>query len=74
MEIKKLADADFETGMIFEQKLAAAHAAMVAANTAYQAFVEVLRQRYDAPADSWTLTDWADGFVAAGGDSGKRND
>lgn len=63
MEAKRLDTADFETGMAFEQRLAAAQQAFVAANAGYQAFVEILRERYGAPVQAWTLTDWAEGFV-----------
>ena len=56
MEAKKLADADFETGMAFEQQLAAAQAALMTANAGYQAFVAILRLRYDAPEGGVALT------------------
>lgn len=72
MESKPLTDNDFGTGMIFERKLAAAHEAFVAANTAYKIYMDVLRERYNAPADEWELTDWAEGFVR--GNNGKQND
>lgn len=71
MDAKKLSGADFETGMILERKLAAAHEAFMAANTAYLTYLDVLRARYSAPAGEWALTDWAEGFVPVGGDSGK---
>jgi hypothetical protein len=63
MQAKKLETADFETGMAFERRVAAAQQAFIAANAGYQAFVEILRERYGAPAPAWTLTDWAEGFV-----------
>jgi hypothetical protein len=63
MEAKKLEAADFETGMAFEQRVAAAQQAFLAANAGYQTFVEILRERYGAPAHAWTLKDWAEGFV-----------
>lgn len=71
MEAKQLSDADFETGMIFERKLAAAHEAFIAANNAYLAYMEVLRERYSAPEGEYQLLDWADGFVPVGGDNGE---
>lgn len=63
MQAKKLADADFETAMAIEQEMAAAVEAAKNINTGYQLFVAVLRKKYDAPADAWTLSDWAQGFV-----------
>lgn len=63
MQTKKLADADFETGMAFEEELKAALETMKEANAAYQRFVAILRRKYDAPAEAWTLKDWAEGFV-----------
>jgi hypothetical protein len=62
MQRKLLAEADFETGMAFEQELAAALEAIKCANDAYQRYVAILRRKYDAPEGEWTLTDWAIGF------------
>jgi len=76
MDKKLLAEADFETGMCFEQEVQAAYAALNAANAGYQAFVAILRRKYDAPADAWTLTDWAIGFerIIGGNGDGRPND
>lgn len=63
MEIKKLEKADFETGVLFEQRLSEAHSAFAAMNQAYLTHLEILRQKYDAPAGLWALKDWATGFV-----------
>jgi hypothetical protein len=70
MQAKKLAAADFETGMAIEAEMAAAVEAVKNTNAGYQLFVAVLRKKYDAPASAWTLTDWAQGFVPITGGNG----
>jgi len=65
MKIKRLQQTDFETGMAFERKLQETHAAFEAANGAYLLYMDILRQRYDAPPGEYTLNDWAVGFVKA---------
>jgi len=68
METKPLNDSDFETGMIFEKELAEKYQAFVEANNAYLAYLKILRQRYDAPEEQYTLSDWAVGFEAKNGE------
>lgn len=75
MEIKPLQQADFETGMEFEQQLAIARAQFEAANAGYQMFMGILRKRYDAPAETYQLRDWAEGFISVeGNDVNLSND
>lgn len=68
MEIRKLTESDFETGMIFEQRLVEAHKAFEAANAVYLAYMDILRQRYNAPEGQYALKDWAVGFEATNGE------
>jgi hypothetical protein len=66
---KTLAVADLETGLAFEEQMAAAVEALKGANAAYQMYIAILRKKYDAPADAWTLKDWAEGFIETEGAS-----
>lgn len=63
MDAKPLQQADFETGMMLERRLAEAYEAFAAANQAYLVYFDILRERYNAPAGAWALRDWAEGFV-----------
>lgn len=65
---KPLTDSDFETGMMFEKQLTEAYQAFVEANNAYLAYMKILRQRYDAPEEKYSLQDWAVGFEAINGE------
>lgn len=61
-EVKPLSKDDFENGMAIEAELAAIRERANAATNAYEIYVAILRQRYDAPIGEYELRDWAKGF------------
>lgn len=61
--MKQLAQVDIEQGIALHDAYWAALQAAAKAEADLTAYVRVMRLRYDATEELWTLTDWLEGFV-----------